>query len=462
VNAANEVARPGRFALAWVVPASFLAAALLCRALLALAPASLGIDVRQPIAVVTNWHAYGGALFAILFAACATGTIAYVASVRLALRQGDAVVRSTLVVCVLAIVGAWLMPVIFSSDVYAYAAYGALWSLGGNPYVHAALPHGNAIFDAASWQWGNPPPACVYGPAFVWFSAGIVAATHALGVTVTLDALRLAASLALPLCARLAYAAFGGDETHRAAAAALIGLNPVAVWCAVEGHNDALALAAVLGGFALVRGGQPVIGGALTALSGALKFPGLAAVPAVAITAPRARPGLAAGTFATLLLSIPLLQGVATQLVPQGRYAPQASFEAIVKPLALLAVGDDRFAAFATWSIALAAAAAFAVVAIRRVRGGRSDGWAYLAAGGWLLVPNPYPWYAVWLLPVAAIAPRAKASTVLLWLSLASLLRYVPDAVGVVTPVQEVVLGIAATIPLAALFAKHDGNSRAA
>ncbi|MBV8148153.1 MAG: hypothetical protein JO092_03585 [Candidatus Eremiobacteraeota bacterium] len=442
---------------AWVIPATFLGASLICRLRLLRAPVSIATDLRQPIAVVTNWHAFGAMLFAIVFAACAIGTIAHLATVRSAPN-----IRFIVAACVVAIGCAWLMPVIFSSDVYAYAAYGELFRIGGDPYGHAALPSGNPIFEAAVWQWGNPPPTCVYGPAFVWFAAAIVTAAHSLTVAVTLDLLRLAASLALPLCALLAYAAYRGDEAARVAAAAIIGLNPVAIWCAVEGHNDALALAAVLGGFAFVRSGQAGAGGALAALSGALKFPGIVAGVPIAVAQPRARAGVAIGVLGTLLLSIPLLHGIATQLVPRGRYAPQASFEAVIKPLALLVFREDGTASIATWSIALLAAAAVAFTAIRLLRCGRREGWAQLAAGGWLLIPNPYPWYALWLLPVAAIAPRSKASIVLLVLTLLSLLRYVPDTIAAVTPLQEVLLGLTATIPLAALFAKRNGNDRTA
>jgi hypothetical protein len=442
---------------AFAIAGSFLIASLLCRLVLSHPPAAIATDLRQPVAVVTNWHAFGALLFVILFAACAVGTIAYIRTIRAVPST-----RFAIGLCVVALACGWLMPVIFSSDVYAYAAYGELFRTGGNPYAHVLLPSGNPIFDAARWQWGNPPPTCVYGPAFVLLAGAIVSATHSLTVAVTLDALRIAASLAIPLCALLAYAAYSGDETERVAAATIIGLNPIAIWCAVEGHNDTLALAAVLGGFALARNSLAGAGGALAALSGALKFPGIVAAVPIALSYRGARAGAAIGALAAVLLSIPLLHGVATQLMPRGRYAPQASFEAIVKPLALLVFRDDGIASIATWSIALLAALGFVLTAIRMLRRGRRDGWAQLAAGGWLLVPNPYPWYALWLLPIAAISPRSKASVALLWLALASLLRYLPDAVAALTPVQEVILGIAATIPLAALFAKHDGNYRTA
>ena len=80
------------------------------------------------------------------------------------------------------------------------------------------------------------------------------------------------------------------------------------------------------------------------------------------------------------------------------------------------------------------AAAALAWVAVRRLRRGEREGWLYLALGGWLLLPNPYPWYGLWLAAVAAFAPGTRAAAALLALTLASLLRYLPDAVYPGTP----------------------------
>ncbi len=433
---------------------------LLFRFLFLHAPASIATDLRQPLVVVTNWHWYGAGLFAILFAACAIATVAYVVLLRPA-RSRTPSIAWTIGLCATAIACAWITPAIFSSDVYAYAAYGEMVRLGSNPYAHAISPSGNSIFDAAIWQWGNSLPACVYGPAFVAIAAGIVCAAHGLPAVVTLDALRVVASLALLVCVPLAFLSYDGADAQRLTAAATIALNPAALWCAAEGHNDAIALAIVLGGCAIARRGRPALGAALAALSGTIKLPGIAAGIAIGYRDRRALVGAAIGALTTLVLSAPLLVGVATQLAPHGRFAPQASFESIVKPLLFLILHDDRTGSIVTVTIALAAAAACATAAIRSLCSGRLEGWSYAAIGGWLLIPNPYPWYAVWLLPIAALAPGCRASFVLVLFSLAALLRYVPDAVGAPTPAMQVILGIAATLPVVLLFAGHGGNSRA-
>ena len=436
--------------IALAIPAAFLVLAVVMRALVVRAPASVAVDLVQPIPVATGWHAFGALLLAALLAACAVAALAYF---RLVGRHGappDATPATVAALTALAVLCAWCAPLVFSSDAYAYAAYGELARLGANPYAHLPLPGGNALFDAAVVQWGNPIPACVYGPPFVWLARAVVTAFAPWGTVVQLDALRALAAAALPLAALLAYAAYPGDRGDRVAAAATIGLNPAAIWSAAEGHNDALVVAIALGGYAIARRGGYAAGAAVAALAGAFKLPGiLAAVPAAASNR-RSAAGFAVGTIAAVAVSVPLFAGVAAGIAPHARYAPQASFQAIVEPLAALLV--PRAAVVVTWAIAALAALVPLVAGVRRLRRGRLEGWTYCALAGWLLVPNPYPWYGIWLLAVAAAAPGTRAAAVALGLSLTSLVRYVPDAVGTPGPAAAVALGIVATLPFALLL----------
>lgn len=440
--------------VALAIPAALLLAAVVMRALIVRAPANLTVDLVQPLAVVTNWYAFGATQFAILAAALAAATLAYA---RIVGSANAAATRLTSAAAVAGLTGfslacAFCIPAIFSSDVYAYAAYGELARLGADPYAHRLLPQGDALFAAAVVQWGNPLPACVYGPVFVWIAEAIVRTFGPFGIVVQLDGFRGLSSAALIACALLAYRAYPGDRSARATAAATVGLNPAAIWCAAEGHNDALAVAVALGGFALARGGWTGIGAAVAALSGSIKLPGLAAAVPLALSNGRAAAGAAVGALAALAISAPLFESVSQGLAPNARYAPQASFQAIVKPLVSLVVPGTGPAMVMTWTIAAVAATALAVAAIALLRGRHTEGWTYAAIAGWLLVPNPYPWYALWLLPVAAAAPGTRGAAVLLWLSLTSILRYVPDAVGPPSPAGGVALGIAATLPVLALL----------
>lgn len=444
-----------RGAIAIGVPAALLLAGVIVRLLRVAAPREIVVDLAQPLVVVTNWGSYGRTIFCVIFAMLALATIAYVHVVRnlwddderYALRAG-----SIALLAAIAAIAAWLIPVMLSSDVYAYAAYGELARLGQNPYAHAPLPAANPIFDAAIWQWGNPIPICVYGPLFVVVAQAVVTALHPLGTALQLDGLRAVSALSLVLCIPLAFAAYPGTTFARSIAAFTIGLNPVALWCAAEGHNDALALAVVLAGVALARNGQPFAGAAIAGLAGTVKLPGvLGAIPG-SMAGNRARIGAVIGAIAAFALSIPLLHAVTTELAPQGRFAPEASLEAIVKPLAFIVVRDDGAATTIAFAVAAIAALACAARGLARLHCARIEGWIYVALGAWLLIPNPYPWYSLWLLPLAAAAPGTRPAIVALWLSLFSMLRYVPDAVGAPAPAGAAILGAIATLPFLALF----------
>jgi hypothetical protein len=140
-----------------------------------------------------------------------------------------------------------------------------------------------------------------------------------------------------------------------------------------------------------------------------------------------------------------------THLAPSGRYAPQASFQAIVKPLAELVTPVDRIATAIAWSASALLAFALAARAVTLLRARLLEGWIWLALSGWLLIPNPYPWYALWLIAIAALAPRTRVAFAALLLATASLLRYAPDAIGAPSPLVAVALGIAASFPFVLL-----------
>ncbi|HEY6327255.1 MAG TPA: hypothetical protein VIW73_12160 [Candidatus Cybelea sp.] len=394
----------------------------------------------QPLVVVTEWGAHGALPLGLLLVVLAAAGLLY----RRALARASSLSIATLAgVVAVALAAAWCSPILFSSDVYAYAAYGELARLGLDPYAHAPPGLRDALLQDAAWQWRPSTfPICVYGPAFVGLARAIVGALAPLGTLAQLDGLRLAASAALLSIVPLAFAAYGGDRAAKLRAAATIALNPPAVWCAAEGHNDAIALAIVLAGFAVARRGFFGTGAAIVAFSGLVKAPAALAAVAFGALQPRARLGAAIGIALAVLFSVPLLFGVGTRLAPHGQYAPQASLQAIAAPWSPLAA----IVAAGTVCVALAAAG------IVRLRRGDNAGWIWLGIGAWALVPNPYPWYGIWLIALAAIAPHSRAATAAILLSFSSLLRYVPDAVAVPGPAGTVALGVAATLPMLMLL----------
>jgi hypothetical protein len=361
---------------------------------------------------------------------------------------------AVLLAAALGTVIAWLAPVLFSSDVYAYAAYGEMARIGLNPYSRAPQSS-DAILRAAQAQWVTAFPICVYGPAFVAFARTLVTLFAPLGMLAVLDAFRATASLAFLLCIPLAYAAFPGDRGTRLRSAATIGLNPVLIWCAAEGHNDASALAIVLAGFALARRRWAGLGGALAALSALVKPPGAAAAIAFAVVDRRARVGVAAGIIAAAAFSLPLLRGVAHDLAPHGAYTPQVSLQAAFAPLSPVLA----------WIVAATVAAILAIRGIALCRRQMKEGWIWLGLAAWVLVPNPYPWYGTWLVALAALEPRSRAAGAAMLLSLVALLRYIPDAVATPSPALSAALGVLAALPLLVLLPRRpvimsDSNDR--
>lgn len=397
------------------------------------APPAITVDRAQPLTVVTYWQQFGAFMWVALALAIAIASIGYVGVL---LKTPP--VRMTLAVSALACAAALLFPVVFSSDVYAYAGYGDMALHGINPYGHLRITLRDTLLDAMQWQWGNPPPMSVYGPVFVALAQAVVAIFLPFGAAAPLWALRILACIALVACAPLAYAAFSAfPRSTRLAAAAGIALNPIAIWSAAEGHNDAFALAIVLAGFALVARGRTFTGVLIATLSALVKAPG--ALAAIAFTAlswrdstrlRAAAAGTALGLAVTAGFMVPLEYGVQTHLAPQGHYFPQFSLQYV--------------------SIGLTAAIAVLLVTAcfeRRMTTGERA--IFLAFAAWLAIPNPYPWYALWLLPLAFLAWRSFASWAVIAASLLMTLRYYPDATTDLSrPLSLAIVALQFGIPL--------------
>jgi hypothetical protein len=405
------------------VPGAPLAAGLAARALLDGAPAGIAVDLAQPLVVVTAWGPFGAGLFALWAAGITAGALALtLLCVRAARGGGDLPAgsggRNALVVCAaLALAAGLAWPCVFSSDVYAYAAYGDQALHGQNPYRPASAAAHDAYLDAARWQWTRTSfPACVYGPLFVAAGAAAVAVTDQ-RIVPTLWLLRLAASAAFLAAILVLDAALAGTPRRRIHVA-LFALNPVALWSAAEGHNDGFVILAVLGAVLAARRGQVRLAGALVALTPLVKAIGLIAAPPFwALLGRRAR-GRFGWTFLLVALAVaavvvPLQLTALGGLARHGRYAPQFSLQGLIGPLPALLI-----------------AGALGIAALIDLRRGRPAGAVRLALALWLAIPNPYPWYALWIAPLAAAAPWSWESAALLGATFSIGLRYLPDAYG--------------------------------
>jgi hypothetical protein len=430
------------------IPAVFLAGAGAARLLVRAAPARIAPDRAQPLLVVTAWGPFGSLAFAVLAATIALAAVALVLAIA---RVGPPGARGVAGVCALALAACAFWPFLFSSDVYAYAAYGDLAARGMTPYALAPPNLHDVLLDATRWQWGGQHfPPCVYGPAFVLFARAIVSAASAAGwsAETTLAIFRICAMLALVAtvaCANVALQPL--EATRRARILTLGALNPVVLWSAAEGHNDIYALLVVAAVAAGVRIAQTprnstrvVVTCALfpfamlvKASAGLLAFASV--LDALLVERRRALPIVSAalaGLVATLAIGLPPLVPALHALAVRGRYAPAVSVAQLIGGPGALACG----AIFATIAIVLFA---------RRSRAGY--GWLGLAAV--VLLPNPYPWYATVLVVLALVDERARASRALYAVTICAVIRYLPDAFGDMSPSMAALASAVQFVPIA-------------
>jgi len=338
-------------------------------------------------------------------------------------------VSPRLAVAALALACGLAVPIRLSADVWAYAAYGALLSHGADPWSHAyrapdVARFADPLLSAALRAWDGSLPRDVYGPLFTGAAAVVVAATRPFGPGGAILALRVLAAAGLLACIALA-------GRTRPRLAPLLAYHPVVLWSAAEGHNDVFWLALVL--VADRAAGARV---RLAALVAAAAVKVVAVVPLVAALlriAPRRRPFAAALAFAAVAVAYaPSIWSVVTHGLDHGGGAPRVS---------LL-----HGAALAAWShsavplVVAAVLAGTAVAAVARaVRGGDLLAGAALAA--WFALPSPEPWYALWLVPVVALAGPTPAGQALLAASFTGLAGYVQDAVPGTALAQPALLG---------------------
>ncbi|MGH9103359.1 MAG: polyprenol phosphomannose-dependent alpha 1,6 mannosyltransferase MptB, partial [Acidimicrobiales bacterium] len=163
-------------------------------------------------------------------------------------------------------------PPLLSRDVYIYAAYGDLLTLGLNPYHFGpgALAGGGFLHLVDPIWRSTPAP---YGPLFPPLSAFVVRLTahHPLGAVVGLRLVALAgvglAAWSLPVVAR-------AHDRDPALAVALGILNPVTLCGFVAGsHNDALMIGLVLAALALASRGRTAVALVVASLAAAVKVP---------------------------------------------------------------------------------------------------------------------------------------------------------------------------------------------
>ena len=362
-----------------------------------------------------------------------------------------------------------VVPPVQSNDLWLYAAYGRMVSQHGtSPYDEPPSRfRDDPLYPRVDRVWRGT--RSLYGPGFIALAATGTAVTgdSALATRLLFQGLAAAALLvALLIIDR---------RTRSPAAWLLLGVNPMVVVGVVNGgHNDALIALALLVGVLLAMMRRPVLAGIAVAIGVSMKIFILLPLAALLVWLWR-RQGLraalvAGGVAAGIVVGGYLLAGGRTAIEPLGQAENQVSRSSVwnaprreitfdlvddgLRGKVAGAIASDRVT---RWANVTVAGLALLLVAPRLgaktpavLVGGAT--LAYLLAGAYVV-----PWYAVWALPVLALAPRSWITGLTLALGAVVSLAYVPDPsltrdpLHVVTPWQALRYDIFAMwVPLAA------------
>jgi alpha-1,6-mannosyltransferase len=176
-------------------------------------------------------------------------------------------------------------PPVFSNDIYSYAAQGEMVSRHISPYLYGPGVLGSTPFSSlAQGVWINTPSP--YGPLFSGLDGGIVQlAGHRVLLSIVL--LRLLAVVGVALIAAFLPSLARSYGKDPGLAFSLGVLNPLVVLFLIgSGHNDALMMGLLVAGLSIARRRHFAGGIVLCAMAGAIKFPGLIGVFAIAWTSP--------------------------------------------------------------------------------------------------------------------------------------------------------------------------------
>jgi hypothetical protein len=306
-----------------------------------------------------------------------------------------------------------LAPPLLSQDVFSYISYARLDVVHGlDPYTHSP---NDVPGDAAYAYAGSKDLESVYGPLFTVATFPLAK----MGVPIAFWSLKTVAGLAsLAIVALVWWCARALGRDPRLPAL-IVGLNPLVLVHVVGGaHNDAITVLLWMGGVTAVLAAREALGGALTAASGAVKVSAAVVGPFMLIGA-RRRVALLAGAVGGALGAVAVavaafgdnaLEAFALLGDNQERTSrwsiPQRSADGIA---AITGGSADTIVDYTRTAFALLLV--LVVVYLLRAAWRRRDepgawitpaGWATLGvllASAWLV-----PWYAIWLLPLAALS----------------------------------------------------------
>lgn len=328
----------------------------------------------------------------------------------IALARASDLPRRTAVAVIVGLHALFLLaPPLLSQDVFSYIAYARLGVEHGlNPYAAAPL---DASADAVYPFAGSKDAVSAYGPLFTLPSYALAP----LGVPTALWVLKALSALASLGVVTLVWRTaerLGRDPVLPAVA---VGLNPLVLVHVVGGaHNEGLVVLATMAGVLAFVHGRQSAGAALPVVAAGLKASAGLVVPFL-VAGARRRVGAAGAVVATsaAVLLVALIAFGPDALDALGLIGSNqertSRFSFPYKAAELLAVilPGDRLAYRDATRLLFALAFLGLVVwlLVRTWRGAdpiTMAGWAtlgLLAASAWLV-----PWYALWLLPLAALA----------------------------------------------------------
>jgi alpha-1,6-mannosyltransferase len=319
-----------------------------------------------------------------------------------------------------------LAPPLLSQDVFSYVSYARLEVIHSlDPYTTSpdAVP-----LDAAFPFAGSKGAESVYGPLFTIVTLPL-AKLSVSGAFWVLKAVAALASLGVVALTWACARRLGRDPV---APALVVGLNPLVLVHVVGGaHNDALVVLLWMGAALalLAAPGRDPLAGGLVAVSAAVKASAALVAPFMLIGARRrvafVAGGLAGAAVALAAASVVFGSSAIEAFGLLGQNQDRTTRWSVPQRIADGAAGLTGGSAGSIVDpvravLALALLAAL-VLLLRLAWLRRDEPGAWIAPAGWatlgLLVASAWlvPWYAIWLMPLAALGADRR----LLWASFA-------------------------------------------
>jgi alpha-1,6-mannosyltransferase len=438
-TAAGNATASRRFALGAI---ALLAAVYVALAVLVAAPGSaivLAAAERSPGWLLGPWQVFGldgasGELAGPLYyAGLWVAMLSYCAVLLAARTVGPGLAIGAIVSLHLLFM---LAPPLLSQDVFSYISYARLEVVHSlSPYTHSpdAVP-GDAAFAFA----GSKDSTSVYGPLFTLVTYPLAK----LSVPTAFWTLKAVAALASLGVVALSWACARRLGRNPVPVALAVGLNPLVLVHVVGGaHNDSLVVLALLAAAFVVLGDaaprvsphagdrragpratRDRLGGFLATAAAGIKVSAGLVLPFMAIGARRrgeliagaagAAVAIAAVSFAAFGSdALDALGLIGENQERTSRWSiPQRSADGIA---ALTGASSQRIVDYTRAAFAILFAVVVLVL-VRRTWRAPSESSEWLAAAGWatlaLLVASAWlvPWYAIWLLPLAALSGSVR------------------------------------------------------